>query len=248
MGERFSLQPDAVDAAAGEQRSAGSMLTQPVRQLSNRLVLSGDSQGQLLASEFGPQQAQQDGSGAQQTQQEGLDAHQAQQAKQEDSDFGRDRDSAQAEASTNLSSASHQKQHGESVYAARDLTVLEQYEADVVEAYASSFVAEAMMQQMLPATANAVTAEQHQTALAEVQRRNALNKQRHLEEVKAERAAWEEHEANIKRCDVLQTRHSLAVSRVVCCSCALSLQALSWSPHALCLLSFKCQEHNKVCG
>ncbi|KAL0041510.1 hypothetical protein WJX79_005750 [Trebouxia sp. C0005] len=33
----------------------------------------------------------------------------------------------------------------------------------------------------------------------QVQLRNAVNKQRHLDEVKAERAAWEEHEANIKR-------------------------------------------------
>ncbi|KAL0050091.1 hypothetical protein WJX82_004313 [Trebouxia sp. C0006] len=49
------------------------------------------------------------------------------------------------------------------------------------------------------APVNAVVAEQHQEALAEVQYRNALNKQRHLDEVKAERAAWEEHEANIKR-------------------------------------------------
>ena len=68
-----------------------------------------------------------------------------------------------------------------------------------MKAYASSFLAEAMMQQVLPATVNAVVAEQHQEALAEVQYRNALNKQRHLDEVKAERAAWEEYEANIKR-------------------------------------------------
>lgn len=96
-------------------------------------------------------------------------------------------------------SQSAQAKQGKSVYAARELTVLEKYEADVVHAYAASFVAEAMMQGMLPAVANFVAASQHEELLAEVWRRNELSKVRHLEEVRAERAAWEAHEESVKR-------------------------------------------------
>lgn len=102
------------------------------------------------------------------------------------------------QASTGQSSRPKQLQ-GKSVYAARELTVLEKYEADVVHAYATSFVVEAMMQGMLPAAANAVVDNQHGQLLAEVRRRNELNKVRHLEEVQAERAAWEAHEESVKR-------------------------------------------------
>lgn len=102
-------------------------------------------------------------------------------------------------ASTSQGSRSKRAQRGASVYAPRDLTVLEQYEADVVHAYATSFLAEAILQGMLPAAANSAAAEQHANLLAEVRQRNALNKVRHLEEVQAERAAWEAHEQNVKR-------------------------------------------------
>ena len=94
---------------------------------------------------------------------------------------------------------SKQVKRGESVYAARDLTVLEQYESDVVQAYAASFLAEAMMQGIVPAAANALAADEHARLLAEALQRNALHKAMHLVEVKAERAAWEAHEENMKR-------------------------------------------------
>ena len=85
------------------------------------------------------------------------------------------------------------------MYAPRDLTVLEQYEADVVRAYATSFLAEVVMQGTMPAAANLAAADQHAKLLAEVRHRNALNKARHLQEVQEERAAWEAHEQNVKR-------------------------------------------------
>ena len=103
------------------------------------------------------------------------------------------------EASTSQRSRQKQVKRGESVYAARDLTVLEQYEADVVHAYATSFLAEAMLQGMLPAAANTMAADEHSKLLAEARQRNALTKVRHHEEVKAERAAWEAHEEIVKR-------------------------------------------------
>ena len=83
------------------------------------------------------------------------------------------------------------------MYAAKDYSPLEKYEAAVAEAYAHSFVAGAIMQHALPAAANTVVSEQHRAALADVRRRNAENKQLHLEEVKVERAAWQKHEEDI---------------------------------------------------
>ena len=182
----------------GEQGGSGSMLGQSSRQLSSRQQKELEAR-QAYQPGFEPEQAQRQETGFQQLQQAEQRDLDAQQAQQEELEFEQASDSSGPLASSSRVAASGQGRHEESLYAARDLTVLEQYEADVVEAYASSFLAEAMMQQVLPATANAVVAEQHQQALADVQRRNALNKQRHLDEVKAERAAWEEHEANIKR-------------------------------------------------
>ena len=182
----------------GEQGGSGSMLGQSSRQLSSRQQKELEAR-QAHQPGFEPEQAQRQETGFQQLQQAEQRDLDAQQAQQEELEFEQASDSSGPLASSSRVAASGQGRHEESLYAARDLTVLEQYEADVVEAYASSFLAEAMMQQVLPATANAVVAEQHQQALADVQRRNALNKQRHLDEVKAERAAWEEHEANIKR-------------------------------------------------
>lgn len=184
-------------AVPGEQGSGDSLLGQPNRQLPNRQE-SAQSRHQLLQPQFESQQAQHDlDTGSQQAQQASSSSQQPQQdsfrAQQEELEF------EQASTSQGTAPRGGSRGPGESVYAARDLTVLEQYEADVVEAYASSFVAEALMQHVLPAAANSVVAEQHQQALDQVRRYNALNKQRHTDEVKAERAAWEEHEANIKR-------------------------------------------------
>lgn len=93
----------------------------------------------------------------------------------------------------------HKRSRGQSVYAAKDYTALERYEADLAKAYAASFVTEAIMQHTLPTAANTVVSEQHRAAVAEVQRRNAELKQLHLEEVKVERAAWQRHEEEIHR-------------------------------------------------
>lgn len=139
------------------------------------------------------QQEQQECSTMQMAQQQGWASQQAEAGALEH------QASVEPQASTSQSSRSKQAQPGESVYAPRDLTVLEQYEADVVHAYATSFLAEAVLQGMLPAAANSAAAEQHTKLLAEVRQRNALNKVRHLEEVQAERAAWEAHEQNVKR-------------------------------------------------
>ena len=185
-------------SSTGEQGGGGSVLGQFSRQLSSRQQLELEaSQAQQPGLE--PEQAQRQETGFQQLQQAEQEDMVSQQAQQEQLEFEQASDSSEPLASSSRITAPGQGLRGESQYAARDLTVLEQYEADVVEAYASSFLAEAMMQQVLPATANAVVVEKHQQALAGVQYRNALNKQRHLDEVKAERAAWEEHEANIKR-------------------------------------------------
>ena len=185
-------------SSTGEQGGGGSVLGQFSRQLSSRQQLELEaSQAQQPGLE--PEQAQRQETGFQQLQQAEQEDMVSQQAQQEQLEFEQASDSSEPLASSSRITAPGQGLRGESQYAARELTVLEQYEADVVEAYASSFLAEAMMQQVLPATANAVVVEKHQQALAGVQYRNALNKQRHLYEVKAERAAWEEHEANIKR-------------------------------------------------
>lgn len=139
------------------------------------------------------QQEQQESGTTQMVQQQGLASQQAKAA------AIANQASDSVEPSTTQSFRSKQAQRGEAVYAPRDLTVLEQYEADVVRAYATSFLAEAILQGMLPAAANSAAAEQHEKLLAEVRQRNALNKVRHLEEVQAERAAWEAHEQNVKR-------------------------------------------------
>ncbi|KAL0042270.1 hypothetical protein WJX77_008145 [Trebouxia sp. C0004] len=187
-------------STTGEQGGGGSVLGQSSRQLSCRQQLELEAnQSQQPGFESEQAQHQHQGAGFQQSQQAEQKDMGAQQAQQEELEFEQASDSSELPASSSRTTAPGQGRRGESLYAARDLTVLEQYEEDVVEAYASSFLAEAMMQQVLPATANAVVAEQHQQALAEVRYRNALNKQHHLDEVKAERAAWEEHEANIKR-------------------------------------------------
>lgn len=86
---------------------------------------------------------------------------------------------------------------GQAVYAAKDYSPLEKYEAALAKAYADSFVAGAIMQHVLPAAANTVVSEQHRTALADLRRRNTEMKQLHLEEVKVERAAWQKHEEDI---------------------------------------------------
>lgn len=198
QGDRSSVGDGAMSVAVtGEQGAGDSLLGQPNRQLPDRRE-SGQSQHQLLQPQFESQQAQHDlDTDSQQAQQASSSSQQPQQdsfrAQQEELEF------EQASTSQGTAPRGGSRGPGESVYAARDLTVLEQYEADVVEAYASSFVAEALMQHVLPAAANSVVAEQHQQALDQVRRYNALNKQRHTDEVKAERAAWEEHEANIKR-------------------------------------------------
>ena len=185
-------------STTGEQGGGGSVLGQSSRQLSSRQQLElKASQAQQPGVE--PEQAQHQETGFQQSQQAEQNDMGAQQAQQEELESEQASDSSGPLASSSHTAAPGQGRHGESLYAARDLTVLEQYEADVVEAYASSFVAEVMMQQVLPAAANAVVAQQHQQALVDMRRCNALNKQRHLDEVKAERGAWEEHEANIKR-------------------------------------------------
>ena len=197
-GDTSSEGPDGFASSSGEQDGGGSMLGQFSRQLSSRQQLELEA-SQAQQPGFEPEQAQRQKTGVQPSQQAEQQDLVSQQAQQEELDFEQASDSSEPVASSRHTTARGQGRPGESQYAARDLTVLEQYEADVVEAYASSFLAEAMLQQVLPATANAVVAEQHQEALAEVRYRNALNKQRHLDEVKAERAAWEEHEANIKR-------------------------------------------------
>ncbi len=182
----------------GEQGGGASVLSQFSRQLSSRQQLELEA-SQVQQPGFEPEQTPRQETGLQQLQQAEQEDMVSQQAQQEELEFEQPSDSSEPLASFRRITTPGPGRRGESQYAARDLTVLEQYEADVVEAYASSFLAEVMMQQVLPATANAVVAEQHQQALAEVRYRNALNKQRHLDEVKAERAAWEEHEANIKR-------------------------------------------------
>ena len=210
-GPRTGQQPDLNSSSspnAAAYVAAGSLPGRPSRQLSVSQQ-PGQAQDQPLASTFEPERAQH----AQQVQQEGFDAQQAQHVQQLGFETDQAVSPAQPEAATSQSSRPDQSKPGDSVYAARDLTVLEQYEADVVAAYASSFVAQAMMQQILPAAANAVADLQHQTALAEVRKRNAKNKQCHLEEVKAERAAWQEHEDNIKRYASSSTNSDINVTR-----------------------------------
>ena len=151
--------------------------------------------GDLLFADAPEQQEQQEGVSMQMVQQLGLTPQHAEAAAPE----LRASVDVEPQASTSQSSRPQQALRGESVYAPRDLTVLEQYEADIVHAYATSFLAEAVMQGMLPAAANSAAAERHAKLLTEVRQRNALNKARHLEEVQEERAAWEAHEQNLKR-------------------------------------------------
>ena len=164
-----------------------------VGQVTNMSEASGlEAQAANVADVY-EQQEQQECSSMQMTEQQGMASQEAEAAALEH------RASVAPLASTTQSSRSKQAQQRQSVYAPRDLTVLEQYEADVVHAYATSFLAEAVLHGMLPAAANSAAAEQHAKLLAEVRQRNALNKVRHLEEVQNERAAWEAHEQNVKR-------------------------------------------------
>ncbi|KAL3162910.1 hypothetical protein ABBQ32_009352 [Trebouxia sp. C0010 RCD-2024] len=199
---------DDVSHAAGvQQQDDDSNSSEPVKQASIGRS-SMEVSGQLEDSRLDAQDAElhlqhadldqphdQEQSGAMQpAQQQGLLPQQSEQGALEHQTMSAVNEEPQA--STSQSSKPKQ---GKSVYAARELTVLEKYEADVVHAYATSFVAEAMMQGMLPAVANSVAASQHEKLLAEVRRRNELNKVRHLQEVQAERAAWEAHEEGVKR-------------------------------------------------
>lgn len=198
-----------LEGAAGAESQASDAIFADVQQVSHTFSqLSSRQQSQQLQEQvqslnLGAQQAQHD----QQVQQgTGLLASQRlnsgpQQAQHDEAETP----ASEPDASSSSATAAGRSRPEASVYAARDLTVLEQYEADVVQAYVSSFVAEAMMQQALPAAATAVVREQHEAAVAQVQQRNADTRQQHLEEVKAERAAWEEHEANVKRWKVSKT-------------------------------------------
>ena len=174
-------------------RRSSSLAPGEVPNMSEASSVEAQGPGDLqLAAE---QQEQQEAAAMQMEQQQGLAAQHAAFAAlgpEASVDF-------EPQAPTHQSSRSKQSQRGESVYAPRDLTVLEQYEADVVRAYATSFLAEAMMQGMLPAAANSAAADQHAELLAQVRQRNVLNKAQHLEEVQEERAAWEAHEQNTKR-------------------------------------------------
>ena len=166
-----------------------------VSNLSEASGLEAKAAGDLLLADAPELQEQQEGVTMQMVQQPGLiPEHTEAAALEPQASVG-----VEPHASTSQSSRPQQALRGESVYAPRDLTVLEQYEADVVNAYAISFLAEAVMQGMLPAAANSAAADQHAKLLAEVRQRNALNKARHLEEVQEERAAWEAHEQNLKR-------------------------------------------------
>ena len=192
-----------LEGAAGAESQAPDAIFADVQQVSHTFSqLSSGQQSQQLQDQNlnpGAQQAQHD----QQVQQgTGLLASQRlisgpQQAQHDEAETS----ASEPDASSSSATAAGRNRPEGSVYAARDLTVLEQYEADVVQAYVSSFVAEAMMQQALPAAATAVVREQHEAAVAQVQQRNADTRQQHLEEVKAERAAWEQHEDSVKRHD-----------------------------------------------
>ena len=176
-------------------RQSSSLAPGDISNLSEASSLEAQETGDLQHAHAAEQQKQQEDAAMPMVQQQGLAPKHAETAALEPQayvDF-------EPQASTSQSSRSKQTQRGESVYAPRDLTVLEQYEADVVHAYATSFLAEAMMQNVLPAAANSAAADQHAKLLAQVRQRNALNKARHLEEVQEERAAWEAHEQNVKR-------------------------------------------------
>lgn len=108
-----------------------------------------------------------------------------------------DQPQALTSGATSAANAHRQPSRGQSVHAAKDYTPLEKYEAALVQAYAASYIAGAMLQHSLPAAANAVVSERHRAAVADVRRKNGDMKQLHLEEVKAERAAWQQHEEDI---------------------------------------------------
>ena len=202
-----SAAPRGAVAASAHQDATEDSNLEFVRQHSQRQSF-GEAEGQLVSSEAEQagqllqsaestlQQGQQPYSSMQLAQQQSLTPEQDQRAA-----FELDQRPMNDEPEASTSQSSRQKQviRGESVYAARDLTVLEQFEADVVRAYATSFLAEAMLQGMLPAAANTMAADEHAKLLAAVRQRNALTKVRHLEEVKAERAAWDAHEEKVKR-------------------------------------------------
>ena len=188
----------------GDERTSLEAARQEAHRRSSREVpgLSGDSGLQAWATDdlqqadsHGQRQDQQERTTMQLLQQQGsAPQHAAVEALEHQTSVD-----DELQPSTSQHSTSKQAQRGKSVYAPRDLTVLEQYEVDVVHAYAASFVAEAMMQGMLPAAANFAAADQHAKLLAEVREQNALNKMRHLEEVQTERATWEAHEETVKR-------------------------------------------------
>lgn len=205
-GAAVVAEEEGDSAASAQQPSNASTSTGTVRQISGRqsssLVqvpnssaassLEAQAASDLQLADAPEQQGQQESATMQMVQQPGLAPQHAAFQPQASVD-------SEPRASTSRSSRSKQTQRGESVYAPRDLTVLEQYEADVVRAYATSFLAEVVMQGTMPAAANLAAADQHAKLLAEVRHRNALNKARHLQEVQEERAAWEAHEQNVKR-------------------------------------------------